>query len=293
MGNRPLGPFGIDPLDFSLTLFILLILFLLYLLLPRGFRVHYFHSYPKRYAWSARPRRNKHYKAKKIISDKEKIIVSGKDEKLSIKLSADPIRYSSGKDFIGEDNNIPNAIQKKDESQLVSTNMDLSNTMKKLRNIGILIVAHGSRGKPKTVRLQLGGNSLTWRTETKKNTTDNYSNESTKLGKIHSVTLKNILYVDIGKHTTALRRLENASVSESLCFSLFTKEGSLDLEANSLNDRDALVRCFSLVLDEVHKQKWRDLYRSSSSLTGEHIQSSFDEYEDDVVLFTNNAITSS
>ena len=51
------GPLGIDPLYFALALFGSLLLFVLYLLLPRGFRVHYFASYPKRYAWSAKPRR--------------------------------------------------------------------------------------------------------------------------------------------------------------------------------------------------------------------------------------------
>ena len=56
MGDRPTGPLGIEPLQFSLILFGCLLLFVLYLLLPRGLRVQYFHAYPKRYAWSARTR---------------------------------------------------------------------------------------------------------------------------------------------------------------------------------------------------------------------------------------------
>ena len=59
MGDRPLAPLGIDPLHFSVTLFVLLILFVIYLLLPRGIRVHYFHAYPKRYVWSARSRKRR------------------------------------------------------------------------------------------------------------------------------------------------------------------------------------------------------------------------------------------
>ena len=54
--ERPKGPLGIDPLHFSAALFALLLLFVLYLLLPKGFRVYYFRAYPKRYAWSARSR---------------------------------------------------------------------------------------------------------------------------------------------------------------------------------------------------------------------------------------------
>jgi len=56
ISNRQLGPFGIDPLHFSALIFGFLLLFVLYLLLPRGFRVRHFCAYPKRYAWSARSR---------------------------------------------------------------------------------------------------------------------------------------------------------------------------------------------------------------------------------------------
>jgi len=148
----------------------------------------------------------------------------------------------------------------------------ISAAMQQLRDPGVLIVAHGSRGKPKTVRLQLTETAITWRTETrKKGTKDN----KPKIGKLHQVPLSHIMYVDVGKQTTALRRVENASVNENLCFSLLTKEGSLDLEANAPRERDALVSCFSLVLDEVHAQNWRDIYRGPSS----DMPSSFDELD--------------
>jgi len=145
----------------------------------------------------------------------------------------------------------------------------ISAAMQQLRDPGVLIVAHGSRGKPKTVRLQLTESAITWRTETRKKTAP------AKMGKLHQVPLQHIMYVDVGKQTTALRRVENAAVSEQLCFSLLTKEGSLDLEANSPRERDALVSCFSLVLDEVHAQNWRDIYRGPSS----DMPSSFDEMD--------------
>jgi hypothetical protein len=54
--SRPKGPLGIDPLTFSVTLFALLLLFVLYLLLPRALRKQYFGAYPRRHAWSARSR---------------------------------------------------------------------------------------------------------------------------------------------------------------------------------------------------------------------------------------------
>jgi hypothetical protein len=52
----PKGPLGIDPIQFSIGLFGLLVLFVLYLLLPRALRKQYFGAYPRRHAWSARSR---------------------------------------------------------------------------------------------------------------------------------------------------------------------------------------------------------------------------------------------
>jgi hypothetical protein len=142
----------------------------------------------------------------------------------------------------------------------------ISTTMQQLRDSGIQIIAHGSRGKPKKVRLVLTENAIEWRTESKR---------KNKVGKMHQVPLTHIMYVDVGKATTALRRVENAAIPENVCLSLLTKDGSLDLEASSSLERDALVNCFSLVLDEVHAQNWRDVYRAPSS----DMPSSFDEYD--------------
>jgi hypothetical protein len=128
----------------------------------------------------------------------------------------------------------------------------ISAAMQQLRDPGVLIVAHGSRGKPKTVRLQLTESAVTWRTETRKK--GSAKDAKPKMGKLHQVPLSHIMYVDVGKQTTALRRVENA---------------------NSPRERDALVSCFSLVLDEVHAQNWRDIYRGPSS----DMPSSFDEVD--------------
>jgi hypothetical protein len=65
----PKGPLGIDPIQFSFGLFGLLVLFVLYLLLPRGVRKQYFGAYPRRHAWSARSRmrRSRNYGQVRII----------------------------------------------------------------------------------------------------------------------------------------------------------------------------------------------------------------------------------
>jgi len=267
-----MGPLGINPLHFSASLFTLLFLFVLYLLLPRGLRVQYFGSYPKRYAWSARSRSGRRRKQQQGGD-------GGSYTGGSSISGSQRTPYGGGNGIIGtpgsqHNNNI--AISGNTGSSMNSTNEDIvvSAAMQQLRDPGVLIVAHGSRGKPKTVRLVLTETAITWRTEMrKKSSAPGSSGKELKLGKLHQVPLSHIMYVDIGKQTTALRRVENASVSESLCFSLLTKEGSLDLEANSPRERDALVQCFSLVLDEIHAQNWRDIYRGPSS----DMPSSFDE----------------
>jgi hypothetical protein len=178
--------------------------------------------------------------------------------------------------------NFNNNNNNNNTNSVIQDNQDIviSAAMQQLRDPGVLIVAHGSRGKPKTVRLSLTETSITWRTETRRVQPQGQKGPLPtilpKMGKLHAVPLAHIMYVDVGKQTTALRRVENAAVPDVLCFSLLTKEGSLDLEAASSRERDALVACFSLVLDEVHSaQNWRDIYRGPSS----DMPSSFDEFD--------------
>jgi len=285
MGDRPLAPLGIDPLHFSVTLFVLLILFVIYLLLPRGIRVHYFHAYPKRYVWSARSRKRRNQTP---INDgtSNRLYQNRNVQKIGNNQGVTPFNNNSGFGNvpIEETGNFPQSPQMRHTPGAQQGMMDtqqndeviISHAMQQLRDPGVLIVAHGSRGKPKTVRLQLTESAITWRTESKKKTATGFAKDL-KMGKLHSVSLQNIMYVDVGKQTTALRRVENAAVSETLCFSLLTKEGSLDLEANSPRERDALVSCFSLVLDEIHAQNWRDIYRGPSG----DITSSFDAFDEE------------
>jgi len=299
--TRPAGPFGIDPLAFSFALFGLLLLFVLYLVLPRALRKQYFGAYLRRHAWSARSRmrRSRGYGDQSLGGGSitgASSVATGTTfgthghhrhmQGLGIGAS-----HSVAGSTIGGNTAYSNMTGRRgfDEEQVVfgggagganqmldiqqNEEIVISAAMQQLRDPGVLIVAHGSRGKPKTVRLQLTESAVTWRTETRRK--GSAKDAKPKMGKLHQVPLSHIMYVDVGKQTTALRRVENASVSDALCFSLLTKEGSLDLEANSPRERDALVSCFSLVLDEVHAQNWRDIYRGPSS----DMPSSFDEID--------------
>mmetsp|Transcript_13864 Transcript_13864/g.34837 ORF Transcript_13864/g.34837 Transcript_13864/m.34837 type:complete len:321 (+) Transcript_13864:290-1252(+) len=297
--SRPKGPFGIDPLAFSFSLFGLLLLFVLYLLLPRALRKQYFGAYPRRHAWSARSRarRSRGYGDASIGGSitGASSVATGTTFGTHRHLQGIGASHSIAGSTIGGGNTVYSNMTGRrgfDEEQVVfgggqpgatggnqmldiqqNEEIVISAAMQQLRDPGVLIVAHGSRGKPKTVRLQLTESAVTWRTETRKK--GSAKDAKPKMGKLHQVPLSHIMYVDVGKQTTALRRVENASVNDALCFSLLTKEGSLDLEANSPRERDALVSCFSLVLDEVHAQNWRDIYRGPSS----DMPSSFDEID--------------
>jgi hypothetical protein len=263
------SPRGLDPLKFSISLFICLILFVLYLLLPKGVRKQYFRAYPKRHTWSARSRPTSLLNTNINNNHGQPPSLDTPSTQHSQSQSQQQSHYA-GAAGAGGGGGLLSGIPLHHPPQQHGNNhhhpeVIVSAAMQQLRTPGVLIVAHGSRGKPKTVRLQLTDTAITWRTESRKK----------KFGKLHAVPLQAVMYVDVGKQTTALRRVENAAVQEALCFSLLTKEGSLDLEASSVQERDALVSCFSLVLDEVHAQNWRDIYRGPSS----DMPSSFDELD--------------
>ena len=123
----------------------------------------------------------------------------------------------------------------------------MSVILNKLRTSGVVLTAHGMKGKARVVRLKLESDRVTWRTETK-------NKLKKKELKTHHVFLADCIAVDAGKRTAPLRRPEAAHISADLCFSVLTKNGSLDLQAESVAEADNLVRSFSLILDELcHK----------------------------------------
>jgi hypothetical protein len=153
-------------------------------------------------------------------------------------------------------------------------------TMDRLKGRGIRLIAHGVQCEPKRVwiRLEDETTSVCWQTEFPRRVPNVNGDVSIVLmrGSLHKIALPNVLYIDVGKKTTALKKPQNRNVLDSLCFSLLTQNGSLDLQANSLLERDALVACFSMVLDQIHTQDWRKLYEESpppSQATSSHSSS--------------------
>jgi len=144
----------------------------------------------------------------------------------------------------------------------------LKETMNRLKNRGVRLIAHGVQCDPKRVwiRLEQEGESilLTWQTEFPRQVQNQSGDTSIVLmrGALHKIPLPNVLYIDVGKKTSALMKTSMV-VPSTTCFSLLTQNGSLDLQTNSRLERDALVCCLSMALDEVHTQDWRRLYEES------------------------------
>jgi hypothetical protein len=155
----------------------------------------------------------------------------------------------------------------------IPPNKIIAETMARLQGRGIRLVAHGVHCDPKRVWIRLqeeegvggtvGEPSVTWQTEFPRRVPDQNGNVSIVLmrGSLHSISLKNILYIDVGKKTHALQLARG--VPDNMCLSLLTQNGSLDLQANSKLERDSLVSCFSMILDDIHEEDWRALYEAS------------------------------
>jgi hypothetical protein len=149
----------------------------------------------------------------------------------------------------------------------------LQETLKRLQGRGIRLTAHGVQTSAKRVwiRYDTDCTTLQWQTEVlAKTATGNNNNDGAMTlvrGVLHNIPMANVMYIDVGKKTTALMKVPDAAVPATTCFSLLTATGSLDLQANSKLERDALVSCFSLLLDQVHESDWRRLYEETSSST--------------------------
>lgn len=141
---------------------------------------------------------------------------------------------------------------------------------RRLQGTGMRLTAHGVQCPSKRIWLQYSTEEITllWQTEFPRQLPSTAARASTVWvrGAMHRIPAGNVLYIDVGKKTTALMQT-SASVAPSTCFSLLTQAGSLDLQANSKLERDAVVSALSYILDQVHVDAdWRTLYDESSTI---------------------------
>jgi len=180
--------------------------------------------------------------------------------------------------------NHPNSLHTAPSTAVVQSCMS---SMK--QNPGVRLFAHGTRCQPRKVwiRMDITKDALLWRTE--RSTTDSPSTAQ-PVGQSHEIALSDILYVDIGKSTTALKAIPETTVPQGICLSILSKQGSLDLSAKTVLERDAIVSCICLILDDrcIRKPKkasntgspfyWRTLYKTvvHHADTGSEVSSNAD-----------------
>lgn len=236
---------------------------LVYLLLPRGFRKQYFSAKRKRYARTD----DKNMPAAGYWLPVKRQGAGNHQQPASSPPRSSPAPITPERPP-RHPNNSPAVPPSPDHPALhkIPPNKIIAETMARLQGRGIRLVAHGVHCNPKRVWIKLDdeSTSVTWQTEFPRRVPNQAGQVSIVLmrGSLHRIALCNVLYIDVGKKTNALQQLPE-KVPAPCCFSLLTQNGSLDLQANSKLERDALVSCFSMILDDVHAEDWRAIYEAS------------------------------
>jgi len=288
---------SITPLNYLLFLTSSLLLFLGYLILPMGIRAQYCGAGRRRYRREGRRRKNLRqakaspqqkslppedilgniYAYSHSFSPQEQVnqlfggtpssnpksgIISSQASALDSVWSG--VDESQGSEF--SDSKMSN------EQQKLSLPQILKEMLK--QPPGIKFVAHGTKCRPRPVWITLNcglnsqpappeyRNCLTWRAELKTSSSHNpslISSPGPRMGNLRKVELHDIIGIEKGKRTTALRRVQTAKgVLENDCFSLLTKTGTLDLECTGLTVagsqsspeqvRAAFITCLALAM---------------------------------------------
>ncbi len=158
-------------------------------------------------------------------------------------------------------------------SHTIPSQMVLSSTLMSFRDPGIRLLAHGTQCQPRRIwiRLDVNNELLSWRTENvieSNSMSDGSESDLVTLGQVHEIPLDQVLFIDVGKATAALKLVD---VHDDYCFSILTNGGSLDLQASNKLERDAIVSCMCLILDTVYshlppEKSWRRLNEAINSV---------------------------
>lgn len=284
-----LNPFPKSVFSYNCFLASVLCMWILYLLLPRGFRKQYCRANRKRYS----RRIDEQMPAAGYWMPVRSMQAQGQSSVKQQRRQVHNIPVTINTNNLSSTRRSPPSQDRYNRShspqhpalKRIPPNKIISSTMERLKNRGIRLVAHGVHCQPKRVWISLredtyetgGGDGdgsgiagngrgepcVTWQTEFPRRVPDQTGQVSIVMmrGSLHTILLKNILYIDVGKKTHALQ-LSN-DLPDSTCLSLLTQNGSLDLEANSKLERDSLVSCFSMILDDIHEEDWRALYEAT------------------------------
>ncbi|KAL7433897.1 hypothetical protein ACHAXM_003946 [Skeletonema potamos] len=231
----------ITPFSYLLFLFSLLLIYLGFLILPRGFKAQYCLGSRRRYR---RNRRRRSTTSPKVHPDEETPSIN--DNSCQENIYSDSI-------WNGVNEKISAAIHPPPNNVNVRSLLEERVRRRLAQPPGLRLIAHGIKVRPRPVWIQLHAdhnqnkqgstsefhNCLTWRAELKTSSQDEgtLSSNTPCLGSIRKVSLTDIVGFEMGQKTVALKRLSTEkSVRESDCFSILTNAGTLDLQCVSSSD---------------------------------------------------------
>ena len=297
-GSSFFSYFHITPLNYLIFLALSLLLYLGYLLLPRGFRAQYFGDGLRRRHRRRRTTRIGRWRGRGQTTSSSTAI--GNRGVLPPPVDILESIYANSHSFSPDNvhggyrldlllagtttthwTNDPGSSSKIDDFSCLTPSVrddthehqrprdDMSPSSSLPREIeevlryppGMMFVAHGTRCPPRPVWITLHHddhrppppseyrNRLTWRAELKRHRTTTTTTTTTpppsspspsterSLGNLRMVELHDVLGIELGKLTTALRRVQTAGRSRDVdCFSLLTRNGTLDLECVGLDE---------------------------------------------------------
>lgn len=229
----------ITPFSYLLFLLSLLVIYLGFLILPRGFKAQYCLGSRRRYRRKRRRRSSTVAvpSSRKQFHDEE----APNTTKSSQLLDNNNINISTGiqNHTLPKHLNVRSMVEERVRHRFTQPP-------------GLRLIAHGIKVRPRPVWIQLHvddniihgadttselHNCLTWRAELKASSSSQegaFSNNTPSLGSIRKVSLTDIVGIELGQKTVALKRLQ--SVRESECFSILTTTGTLDLQCVSSSD---------------------------------------------------------
>lgn len=112
----------------------------------------------------------------------------------------------------------------------------LAQTLLTVLNQGMTLMIYNEHGAKQAKVTLVGGSILHWRTE----------RMFSKKGK--QLNIREVLFVNWGKQTNKFHLPGSKVAVEDCCFSLVTAKESLDFEASSKVERDALAQGFTILI---------------------------------------------
>lgn len=117
----------------------------------------------------------------------------------------------------------------------------LLSTFTSVMQHGINVMLHTAKG-PKQIQLTMDDTTSTLK----------WNSAKMFARKKNELQLSRVLFIELGKQTNNFHLASAKVTADDLCFSLVTQDSTLDIEASSKVERDALAQGFAIMLARIH-----------------------------------------